>query len=44
LARDEGSGTDELDPAVETAGQVEFVQGYERHVAERDRTSARVSP
>ena len=30
--------------AVETAGQVAFVQGYERHIAERDRSSARVSP
>ena len=30
--------------AVETAGQVAFVEGYERHVAERPRTSDTVSP
>jgi protein-tyrosine phosphatase len=30
--------------AVETAGQVAFVEGYERHVAEGDIGSARVSP
>jgi protein-tyrosine phosphatase len=30
--------------AVETPGQVAFVQGYERHVAERGRSSDRVSP
>jgi protein-tyrosine phosphatase len=30
--------------AVETAGQVAFVEGYERHIAEREEPSARVSP
>jgi protein-tyrosine phosphatase len=30
--------------AVETPGQVAFVQGYERHIAERGRSSARLSP
>ena len=30
--------------AVETPGQVAFVEGYERHVAERGRSSDRVSP
>jgi protein-tyrosine phosphatase len=30
--------------AVETPGQVAFVQGYERHIAERGRSSDRVSP
>jgi protein-tyrosine phosphatase len=30
--------------AVETAGQVAFVQGYERHVAAHERASRRVSP
>jgi protein-tyrosine phosphatase len=30
--------------AVETPGQVAFVQAYERHIAERDRSSGRVSP
>ncbi len=30
--------------AVETAGQVAFVQGYERHIAEREASSDRVSP
>jgi protein-tyrosine phosphatase len=30
--------------AVETPGQVAFVEAYERHVAERERGSARVSP
>jgi protein-tyrosine phosphatase len=30
--------------AVETPGQVAFVQGYERHIAERGPSSARLSP
>lgn len=30
--------------AVETAGQVAFVEGYERHIAERGHPSDRVSP
>jgi protein-tyrosine phosphatase len=30
--------------AVETAGQVAFVEGYERHIAARRRSSDRVSP
>ena len=30
--------------AVETPGQVAFVEGYERHVAERGQPSDRVSP
>jgi protein-tyrosine phosphatase len=30
--------------AVETAGQVAFVEGYERHIAARGRSSDRVSP
>ena len=30
--------------AVETPGQVAFVQRYERHIAERGRSSARLSP
>ena len=30
--------------AVETAGQVAFVEAYERHIAERGHPSARVSP
>ena len=30
--------------AVETAGQVAFVEDYERHIAAQDRSSARFSP
>jgi hypothetical protein len=30
--------------AVETAGQVAFVEHYERHIAEHDLPSSRVSP